>query len=221
MRNIDMKFIVSLIAFIAVAIAGVGALTNSEKVQSEVDGYFAQVQTEVLIGVRTMTAYIQARSKEYLDQFINSRDNIAAKLQSYGAVAAADYLIKEANAIISYLIIHLDSSNFQADINSVQNTISVEGVKILQDFIDNLKLAIDKKPNAISCWETNKLSLKSTSENFVARTRAASTREITVLEIKSQSLNLRIQATVRRIQNELKALCTTSACAIKYVNNPF
>jgi hypothetical protein len=215
-----MKF--SLVFAILLCAHGVLAFSiSSLQIEAEIRRSMLTLDAVFSAEADNITACIQNVSESYYQAYESLRDDVTVMLEAFGPRGElySHRLEKDANEIIESFKKEFNSDVLQSRVVGGIRAVEKRFSEDLLKEVRVLQSAVDDKPHAIDCWNSNKGKLNSIFKNVFVLGREATYSNIDMLDSQIVKVVKKIDNAIARVGKHLLKNCGYKGkCILAYVS---
>lgn len=192
---------------------------EARRLDREVSSYVFQLRRQAFSDARKYAGAIQSRVVRYLSEYSKLRESIGREL--FGLGSRGQEIARKIDTDVKGLTDSVRAASspktIQAKAKEVLGDVKALYIAPLRADYNALKKAVEANPEAISCWDDNKVALKAIADSATSTVRAAINSNLNQLDVKAAGVVTKIRAAVIRIETQLRTTCTNTDCVVDYV----
>jgi hypothetical protein len=174
-----------------------------------------------MVVANNITDCIQARSDSYFINYEILRDDVTVMLESLGSRGEfySRVLETDSSDIIDSLKSEFNSTALITRVVGGMRAVEKRFSEDLLNEVRNLQTAVDEHPTAITCWDSNKVTLRNIFLSVFMSGKDANYVNLMRLDARISKVVKKIDGVIARIAKQVVLVCrNNSKCIISYVS---
>lgn len=193
---------------------------ESITIDKEANQLINLLQSGAVNEVGKFVTAINNRVTQYSQKFYKFSGDLVKVLNSLGSEGQilSDQIDNELHGSFDSLRKQFSAQAIQQQVNSVLNDLKTRYIEPILGDISFLKSAINQKPKAANCWDTQKLPLRLVLQATLAEIQKILQTNAQALDLKIKGIEGKIVRKVQSISGEIRTCSGKQACILKYVS---